>query len=392
MYTMQNLFDEITQRRGSGSVKWDATPEEVIPLWVADMDFPAAPPIRRAIEQRAAHGIYGYARVPDAYYEAIIRWFATRHDWHISRDHILYTTGVIPAVAAALRAVTLPGEKVLIQSPVYNCFYYSIRNAGCEVQDSPLVLGSDQRYTIDFADLEAKASDPRCTAMLLCNPHNPAGRVWSPNELTRIGDICHNHGVRVLSDEIHCELIMPGHVFTPFATLPMPWAQDAVVMNSPSKNFNIAGLQVANIIVPDPVVRRHIDCAINLHETCDLNPFGIDALIAAYNEGGEWLDALNLYLWQNFLALQDFVQRELPHLRLTPLEGTYLAWLDVRSLGIPTTAIEASLKEVERVWVNSGTLYGQDGFLRINLATQRTRLMEGLQRMAKGLERLQTTR
>lgn len=389
---MQNLFDEITQRRGSGSVKWDATPQEVIPLWVADMDFPAAPPIRRAIEQRAAHGIYGYARVPDAYYEAIIHWLATRHDWHISRDHILYTTGVIPAVAAALRAVTLPGEKVLIQSPVYNCFYYSIRNAGCEVQDSPLVLGSDQRYTIDFADLEAKASDPRCTAMLLCNPHNPAGRVWSPNELTRIGDICHRHGVRVLSDEIHCELIMPGHVFTPFATLPMPWAQDAVVMNSPSKNFNIAGLQVANIIVPDPVVRRHIDRAINLHETCDLNPFGIDALIAAYNEGGEWLDALNLYLWQNFLALQDFVQRELPHLRLTPLEGTYLAWLDVRCLGIPTAVIEASLKEVERVWVNSGTLYGQDGFLRINLATQRTRLMEGLQRIAKGLERLQTTR
>lgn len=389
---MQNLFDEITQRRGSGSVKWDATPQEVIPLWVADMDFPAAPPIRRAIEQRAAHGIYGYARVPDAYYEAIIHWFATRHNWHISREHILYTTGVIPAVAAALRAVTLPGEKVLIQSPVYNCFYYSIRNAGCEVQDSPLVLGSDQRYTIDFADLEAKASDPRCTAMLLCNPHNPAGRVWSPNELTRIGDICHRHGVRVLSDEIHCELIMPGHVFTPFATLSAPWVQDAVVMNSPSKNFNIAGLQVANIIVPDPVVRRHIDRAINLHETCDLNPFGIDALIAAYNESGEWLDALNLYLWQNFLALQDFVQRELPHLRLTPLEGTYLAWLDVRSLGIPTAEIEASLKEVEHVWVNSGTLYGQDGFLRINLATQRTRLMEGLQRMAKGLERLQTTR
>lgn len=381
-------FDEITIRRGSGSVKWDATPEEVIPLWVADMDFAVAPAIQRALEQRVAHGIFGYAQVPPVYYEAIVRWFQSRHGWTINPEHILYTTGVIPAIAAALRAVTLPGEKVLIQSPVYNCFYYSIRNAGCEALDSPLVLGDDHRYTINFADFEAKASDPRCTAMLLCNPHNPAGRVWTPVELRRIGEICHKHGVRVLSDEIHCELIMPGYKFTPFATLEEPWMKEAVVMNSPSKNFNIAGLQVANLIVPNDTLRRHIDRAINLHETCDLNPFGIDALIAAYNESGDWLDELNQYLWQNFLALQDFVTRNLPFCPLTPLEGTYLAWLDVNRLDLPTTQIEASLKETEHVWVNSGTLYGQEGFLRINLATQRARLLEGLRRMATGLMRL----
>lgn len=381
-------FDEITSRRGSGSVKWDATTEEVIPLWVADMDFMAAEPIRRALEKRAAHGIFGYAQVPQEYYDAIVRWFQTRHDWTIEPAHILYTTGVIPAIAAALRAVTLPGEKVLIQTPVYNCFFYSIRNAGCEALDAPLVLGTDQRYTIDFANLEAKAADPRCTAMLLCNPHNPAGRVWSPEELMRIGEICHKHGVRVLSDEIHCELVTPGNTFTPFATLPASWAKDAVVMNSPTKNFNIAGLQVANLIVPDTTTRRHIDRAINLHETCDLNPFAIDALIAAYNESGDWLDQLNEYLWQNFLVLRNFVTNDLPQCKLTPLEGTYLAWLDVRALAIPTAEIEASLKAVEKVWVNSGTLYGQDGFLRINLATQRTRLEEGLKRMAQGLRRL----
>ncbi len=381
-------FDNITLRRGSGSVKWDATAEETLPLWVADMDFAAAPAIQEALQRRVEHGIFGYAKVPEAYYDAIVRWFQNRHRWTIERSHIIYTTGVIPAIAAALRAVTLPGQKVLIQSPVYNCFYYCIRNAGCEVCDSPLVIGHDQRYTIDFADLEAKAADERCTAMLLCNPHNPAGRVWTPEELTHIGDICQRHGVQIISDEIHCELIMPAHTFTPFATLPNTEASKAIVMNSPSKNFNIAGLQVANIIVPNDTLRRQIVRAINIHETCDLNPFGIDALIAAYNQCGEWLDELNLYLWQNFITLQRFVEKQLPNCKLTPLEGTYLAWLDVRAFQLPTALIEASLKEVEHVWVNSGTLYGQEGFLRINIATQRSRLEEGLQRMAQGLKRL----
>ncbi len=386
---MSYNFDEIIVRRGTDCAKWDVTEEEVLPLWIADMDFRAAQPIIDALQRRVDHGVFGYAHVPQAYYEAVCHWFARRHNWTIRPEEIIYTTGVIPALAAVLRAITLPGEKVLMQTPIYNCFFYNLRNAGCPVQESPLVLHQDTcRYEIDFEDFERKASDPMCTVFLLCNPHNPAGRVWTPEELTRMGDICARHGVRVISDEIHCELVIPGHKFTPFASLPQPWAREAVVLNSPSKNFNIAGLQVANIICPDERVRRHIDRAINLHETCDLNAFAADALIAAYNECEEWIDQLNQYIWQNYLALRDFVSAELPSLPLITLEGTYLAWLDVRSLGIPTADIEASLKEVEKVWVNSGTLYGKDGFLRINLATQRVRLQEGLKRMAQGLRRM----
>ncbi|MBP3228405.1 MAG: pyridoxal phosphate-dependent aminotransferase [Bacteroidaceae bacterium] len=381
-------FDEMTHRRGTDCAKWDETAEEVIPLWVADMDFRAPQPVIDALRRRVEHGIFGYAHVPQAYFDAVCSWFHRRHNWTVRPEEIIYTTGVIPALAAALRAVTLPGEKVLLQTPVYNCFFSSLRNAGCEALDSPLLYGADSRYTIDFADFERKAADPRCTAFLLCNPHNPAGRVWTDDELRRLGDICQRHGVRVIADEIHCELVMPGHTFRPFASLDAPWAREAVTLNSPTKNFNIAGLQVANIITPDPLLRRRIDRAINLHETCDLNAFAADALIAAYNESENWLVQLNAYLWDNYRYLQDFVAHELPQCRLTVLEGTYLAWLDVRPLGIPTRRIEAALKARQKVWVNSGTLYGTEGFLRINLATQRSRLAEGLRRMAEGLREL----
>lgn len=388
---MNYNFNELINRRGTQSEKWDATAEEVLPLWVADMDFRAPRPVLDALQRRIDHGIFGYAHVPQAYYDAITRWFSTRHHWQINPSHIIYTTGVIPAIAAALRAVTLPGEKVLIQSPVYNCFYSCIRNCGCEVLDSPLVRTESHRYVIDFDDLEAKADDERCVAMLLCNPHNPAGRVWTAEELKHIGDICDKHHVQLISDEIHCELIMPGHTFTPIASLTESWVENVVVTNSPTKSFNLAGLQVANIIAPNPRLRRQIDRAINLHETCDINPFGIDALIAAYNESGDWIDQLNEYLWENYQTLRQFVEAELPRTHLTPLEGTYLAWLDVRAYSIPTAEIEHSLKEVEKVWVNSGTLYGTEGFLRINIATPRTRLLEGLVRMARGLHRLAST-
>jgi cystathionine beta-lyase len=366
-------FDERIVRRGTNCVKWDEKPEEdIIPLWVADMDFRVAPAIQQAIERRAAHGVFGYTHVPEAYYEAIISWFKRRHQWEIEREDILYTTGVVPAISCCLKAITMPGEKVLILSPVYNCFFSSIRNNGCEVVEVPL----------NFKDFEAMCSDEKTTAFLLCNPHNPGGRVWTREELERMNDICQRHGVRVVSDEIHCELVMPGHKFVPFGTI----SSDAVVCNSPSKAFNIAGLQTANIICHDPELRRRINRAININEVCDLNPFGVEALMAAYNESEEWLDELCLYLKGNYDALCSFFAEKLPQLKVMPLEGTYLAWVDIRATGMSSDELADRLYNEAGVWVSSGAMYSPtwgEGFIRINMACPRSQLMEGLERIEK---------
>ena len=377
-------FDTVINRRGTNSYKWDIVKEEdVIPLWVADMDFKAAPTILEALKKRVEHGVFGYTLVPDSYYEAIINWFARRHNWQIDRSWIIYTTGVVPAVSCAIKALTLPGEKVLIQTPDYNCFFSSIKNNGCEVAENELVRRGDS-YEVDFEDFERQCADEKTTVFLLCNPHNPAGRVWTKEELERMNDICLTHGVRVISDEIHCELVMPGHRFTPFAAISDACRDNSVVLNSPTKAFNIAGLQIANIICADPAMRRRIDRAVNINEVCDVNPFGVVALQAAYNESEEWLDSLNHYIWGNYLALKEFIAKELPRLEVTRLEGTYLAWVDIKATGLTSDEAYGKLMKEGRVYVNSGTMYGRragEGYLRINLACPRATLLEGLKRM-----------
>lgn len=389
---MKYNFDEPVVRRGTNCVKWDAEAprqtgdwlppggnyeDDIIPMWVADMDFRVAPAIQKALEDRVAHGVFGYNIVPESYYEAVISWFRRRHQWEISRESILYTTAVVPAVSCVIKALTMPGEKVLILSPAYNCFFSSIRNNGCEVLESPLT----SEFKVDWQDFEQKCADEKTTLFLLCNPHNPCGRVWTREELQRMYDICHRHGVTVISDEIHCELIMPGYEFVPFGTV----TDDCVVMNSPSKNFNTAGLQIANIICTNPEWRRRIDRAININEVCDVNPFGIVALQAAYNDSEDWLDALNLYLWENYKTLCDFFAREMPQLKVTRLEGTYLVWVDHRALGISTDKFFNRLLDEGRVWVSAGTMYGPqtgEGFIRINIACPRSQLNEALRRIA----------
>lgn len=377
-------FDTVINRRGTNSYKWDIVKEEdVIPLWVADMDFKAAPAILEALKKRVEHGVFGYTLVPDSYYEAIINWFARRHNWQIDRSWIIYTTGVVPAVSCAIKALTLPGEKVLIQTPDYNCFFSSIKNNGCEVAENELVRRGDS-YKVDFEDFERQCADEKTTVFLLCNPHNPAGRVWTKEELERMNDICLTHGVRVISDEIHCELVMPGHRFTPFAAISDACRDNSVVLNSPTKAFNIAGLQIANIICADPAMRRRIDRAVNINEVCDVNPFGVVALQAAYNESEEWLDSLNHYIWGNYLALKEFIAKELPRLEVTRLEGTYLAWVDIKATGLTSDEAYEKLMKEGRVYVNSGTMYGRragEGYLRINLACPRATLLEGMKRM-----------
>ena len=501
---MKYDFDKPINRRGTNCVKWDEpTPhpsqgEEsldticdrnaatetnqaplpsggdgggLIPLWVADMDFEAAPAIREALRKRVDHGVFGYAIVQPSYYDAVIRWYERRHQWHIRREWIQYTTGVVPAISAVIKAITMPGERVLILTPVYNCFFSSIRNNGCEVLESKLVpieakrpqiptpqiptpnpsrgegslntlshqdiateanqaplpsggvgggyqSGALLTYSVDWEDFETKCADEKTTVFLLCNPHNPAGRVWTRDELQRMADICQRHHVRVVSDEIHCELVMPGHEFVPFGRIPTPnpsrgegslntlSSDDAtsnanqaplpsggagggclgagcIICCSPSKSFNTAGLQMANIICADPETRRRIDRAININEICDVNPFAPLAVEAAYNEGAEWIDELNQYLWGNYQALLAFFAEHLPQLKVFNLEGTYLVWVDITPTGLSADQIEEKLLSEAQVWVNSGTMYGTEGYIRINIATQRARLMEGLRRMAE---------
>ncbi|MBD9238109.1 MAG: pyridoxal phosphate-dependent aminotransferase, partial [Alistipes onderdonkii] len=296
---MKYDFDEIVPRRGTNAIKWDMdTDPEVLPMWVADMDFRTAPAVAAALKRRVQHDIFGYATAPKAYYDAITGWFRRRHGWQIRPEWVLHTTGVIPALSAVIKALTQPGDKVLIQTPVYNHFFTSIHNSGCQAAESPLVY-RDNTYTIDFDDLERKAADPAVKLMLLCNPHNPAGRVWTPAELRRIGELCLRHDVVVVADEIHCELVMPGFSYTPFASLCEEFERSSVTCTSPSKAFNLAGLQVANIFAADAALRARIGHSLQINETGEIGPLAIEALIAAYDEGAEWLDALNEYLHDN---------------------------------------------------------------------------------------------
>ena len=378
---MKYDFDKTIDRRATNSYKWDSAPEGVLPMWVADMDFRTAPAIIDALQKRVAHGIFGYTRVPDAYYDAVTSWFSRRHGWDIDREWIIYTSGVVPAVSAVIKALTVPGDKVIVQTPVYNCFFSSIRNNGCEIVSNPLRRTADT-YEMDFDALERCAADPRAKVMLLCNPHNPAGRVWTPDELTRLGNICLRNGVTVVSDEIHCELVYQGFKYTPFASLSDAFLHRSVTCVSPSKAFNIAGLQIANIVTFDADLRRRIDKAININEVCGVNPFGVAATIAAYNEGEEWLNQLVDYLHGNYEAMAEFCRRELPEFPITRLEGTYLVWMDCSSLGMPSDALEHALLDDARLWLNAGTMYGAEGegYMRWNIACPRSVMLDGLNR------------
>lgn len=379
-------FDKLTARRGSNCYKWDeAANDEVIPLWVADMDFEVAPAIKEALRKRVEHGVFGYTMVPDSYYDAITNWFDNRHGWHINRDWILYTTAVVPALSCALKALTLPGEKVLVQTPVYNCFFSSIVNSGCLVEENRLVRDGNS-YSIDFEDFEKKCKDEKVTVFVLCNPHNPAGRVWTADEMAKMNEICQRNGVKVIADEIHCEIVMPGYKYIPFASVSDDCLANSVTLLSPTKGFNIAGLQIANIVCSDEIVRKRINRAININEVCDVNPFGVVALQAAYNESADWLDQMNAYVYDNYIELKSFCHEYLPKLEVLRLEGTYLAWVDVNALEFTTDELTQFLADKANVMVNSGTMYGQkagQGYIRINLACPRQRLREALNRIGR---------
>ena len=383
-------FDEIIPRRGSGSLKWDTKApfidddSDVIPLWVADMDFRAAPFITDAIKRRVDHGVFGYEHVPDSYYDAVIRWFSRRHGWKIEKDWIIYTTGVVPGLSAVIKAFCKPGDKVIVQTPDYNCFFSSIRNNGCEILDAPLIY-RDGTYVYDYEALDRACADPRAKILLLCNPHNPAGRVWTREELAKVGETARRHGITVVSDEIHCELVMPGYKYTPFASVSPENQSCCITLCSPSKSFNIAGLQVANVVTDNPEWRRIIDRAINDNEVCDINPIGAAALEAAYSEeGDQWLKELNEYILGNYQLVKEVVTG----FPVCKMEGSYLVWMDISSLGLSSEQVEEELLKREKVWVNAGSMYGTEGFIRINLACPRSTIAEGAKRIKRGLDAL----
>ena len=384
-------FDQCPDRRGTESVKWDLYPG-TLPMWVADMDFAVAPEIREALQKRLDHGVFGYELVPDDYYEIMGRWFASRHGWEgIGRENMVPTTGVIAAYSAAIKAMTVPGDKVMVMTPCYNAFFPAIRNNKCVQLDCPLRFNGKQ-YIVDWDLFEQCAGQAR--VLLLCNPHNPVGRVWTREELLLMAEICRRNGVFVISDEIHCELTYPGHDYTPWATLPAEYVKNSVSCISPTKAFNIAGIQIANIYAAEPDILKKMDRAINDNECCDVNIFGVTALKAAYGKGGPWLDALRNYLYHNARTVCCFLEDELPGVVVPPLEGTYLMWLDCRWAlrhGEPlegfSERLAAFLREKHGLTLSTGTIYGAagEGFERLNIACPRTRLLDGLERFKDGI-------
>lgn len=373
-------FDDVPVRRGTGSYKWDVpTADDVLPMWVADMDFKTAPCVVDALQRRVSHGVFGYTSVRDDYYDAVIRWFDHRHGWHIDRTSIMYTTGVVPALSAIIKALTVEGDKIIVQTPAYNCFFSSIRNNGCRLSANRLI-NKDNRYSIDYDDLERRAAEPEARLLLLCNPHNPTGRVWTRDELLQVCDICRRNDVVIVSDEIHCELTYEGHDYTPLASV---YDGDVITCVSPSKAFNIAGLQIADIITRNEDFRRRIDRAVNINEVCDVNPFGVAATIAAYNEGEEWLDELRGYLYHNCRTLCSLFAENIPQCPVTPMEGTYLAWIDCRGTGLDSDDIAGQLLEKHRLMVNPGTMYGPggEGFIRMNIACPHATVTDAVERM-----------
>lgn len=378
-------FDTPVDRRNTGSYKWDTPVDsDILPMWVADMDFRTSPDVIEALSQRVEQGVFGYTRVPDEYYEAVTEWFDTNHGYKFDKNDIIYTSGVVPAISAIIKALCKPGEKVITQTPAFNCFFSSIRNNGCELSANELIRNEDGSYSIDYDNLERLAADPAAKLLIFCNPHNPTGRVWSVEEIRHVAEICDRHGVTVVSDEIHCELTRTGIAYNPWAVAVGPEiARRSVVCIAPTKAFNIAGLQIANIVAPDDDMRRKIDRAINDNEVCDVNPFGVIATIAAYKKGGKWLTALREYLDGNYNFILERMQAGMPAFPVTPLQSTYLAWIDCKATGLGSEEISEILIREARLMISPGNIFGKggDGFIRLNFACPRTVLSDGLNRL-----------
>lgn len=379
-------FDKLTERRASGSMKWEVLENE-LPMWVADMDFETAPKIKEALIKRAEHGVFGYSTVPDSWREAYIGWWERRHGFQIERDWLVFCTGVVPAISSAVRKLTTVGENVLVQTPVYNIFFNSVRNNGRNVIENRLVYDKTS-YRIDWKDLEDKLKDPQTTLMILCNPHNPTGSIWTREELGRIGALCAANHVTVISDEIHCDLTDPGYSYIPFASVSEECAQNSVTCLAPTKAFNLAGLQTAAIMAPNEQLRHKLERGFYTDEVAEPNAFAIDAAVAAFTQGDGWLDSLREYIAENKETVHSFLESDITDVWAVPSHATYLLWLDCRKIIGDASGLCRHLRSETGLYLSDGAVYGGNGreFLRMNIACPRARLLDGLERLKRGIK------
>lgn len=392
---MQYNFDKVIDRFHTASVKWDEQEKlfgqkDLLPLWVADMDFQLPAPVLEAMRARVDHGIFGYTERPESYYEAVIGWMQRRHGWQIQKEWICYCPGVVPALSYLVQSFTKPGEKVMIQPPVYPPFSGVVTANGREVVENPLKY-EDGRLTMDFDDMRSKM-DPDVKLFILCNPHNPGGRVWTREELTELGNICMENNVMVISDEIHGDLVLKGHTHIPFASISDEFAQHSIVCTAPSKTFNMAGLQTSNIIIANEEWRNAFQHTLNILSLRLTNTFGVVATESAYRYGDEWLDQLLEYLQGNLAFLTSFIESRIPKIKVVQPEATYLVWLDCRELGLDEKSLQRFLLTQAKVAVNQGYTFGQGGeqFIRLNIACPRSILEEGLKRIEQAVNSLQS--
>jgi len=378
-------FDTVIDRHNTNSVKWNVREGE-LPMWVADMDFKAAPEILRAIQKRLDNGVFGYSIVPSEWRDAYVNWWKTRHDFEVEPSSLMFATGVVPILASAVRELSSPGDNVLIQTPVYNAFFSIINDNGRKILTSPLFYENGQ-YRMDLEDFEKKLSDPKTTLFLLCNPQNPAGKIWDKDTLARIGELCAKHNVTVLSDEIHCDITDPGINYVPFASVSKTCRDISVTAWAPTKAFNIAGIQSAAAMVPNPVLREKIRSSLKNDVVSDPNVFAVTATIAAFNEGAAWLDELRSYIYQNKMALTKYIKENIPQIHVVPSQATYLVWLDCSKVTSDSVAFVSEIRKKTGLFLSNGTQYGEEGkcFLRFNLACPRSVLMDGLDRLRRAL-------
>ena len=378
-------FDRVHDRRHSNSYKWDI-PENELPMWVADMDFQTAPAVIEALRTRVEVGSFGYNIVPDEWYKAIQGWWKRRHHLEIQREWLTFCTGVVPAITCAVKRMTNHGDQVLVQTPVYDIFFHSIENTGRHVLESPLVYEEGQ-YHIDYADLEEKLSHPLTTMMILCNPHNPVGKIWSKEELAKIGELCRKHHVMVFSDEIHCDLCDPGQEYVPFASASDTCADISITAISASKAFNIAGLQTAAVFTPNEGLRNKIVRGLNTDEIAEPNSFAIQAIIAAFCEGEEWLNELNAYIYRNKQIVREFISQNLPQIHVIDSQATYLLWIDCSAITGQTDELCEYLRKEAGLYLSAGSHYRGNGaaFVRMNTACPKSQIEEGLRRLEKGI-------
>ncbi|WP_154888269.1 MalY/PatB family protein [Longibaculum muris] len=378
-------FSKLTNRFDSYSMKWDVAPQ-VLPMWVADMDFETAPEIVEALHNRVNHKIFGYNIVPDEFFESIQHWWKKRHHFLMEKEWMMFCTGVVPAISSIVRKLTTVGENILIQAPVYNIFYNSILNNGRHVLSSDLIYDGHE-YTIDFEDLEKKLALPQTTMMILCNPHNPIGKIWSQETLKRIGDLCARHHVLVVSDEIHCDIIAPGREYIPFASVSKTNLNNSITCIAPTKAFNLAGLQSACIVVENEVIRQKVNRGINTDEVAEPNSFAITAAMSAFNHGEKWLDELNIYIQNNKQIACQYIEENLPMLHVVYSEATYLLWIDCSKVTDDSVELVEAIKKKTGLYLSDGYEYGENGkaFVRMNVACPQMRLMDGLKRLREGV-------